>query len=124
MIAAIEDLSKPTADSPVCLEIVLDRVGGDMDLLREITAIFLDEYPALLSEIRSAVQTGNPVLLETAAHTLKGSVANFGAEDATQAAYALEKAGRQREMQGTGVGLAVLETEFARLRPALLTWTA
>ena len=34
---------------------VLDRVGGDHELLRDITAIFLAEYPALLGEIQEAV---------------------------------------------------------------------
>jgi hypothetical protein len=34
--------------------VILDRVGGDEDLLREITAIFLEEYPALIEEIRTA----------------------------------------------------------------------
>ena len=69
---------------------VLDRVGGDEELLREITCIFLTEYPRLIDEIRSAVDSRDAKRLERAAHSLKGSVSNFGAQAATEAAYRLE----------------------------------
>ena len=85
--------------SEVNLPELLDRVGGDSDLLREITTIFLEEYPQLLEDIRSAVARCDDHLLERSAHSLKGSVSNFGAESATAAAYSLEQLGQQRRRQ-------------------------
>jgi two-component system, sensor histidine kinase and response regulator len=98
---------------------VLDRVGGDADLLREIASIFLEEYPALMQEIRTAVHTNDPVRLERAAHSLKGSVANFGARDATAAALTMESIGRQNRMTDAPEGLVRLEREFTLIEPVL-----
>jgi len=98
---------------------VLDRVGGDESLLREITEIFLTEYPSLLEEIRSAVCAGDPSKLERFAHTLKGSVANFGAAEATRAAYQLEQIGRDQQLEQAPAALRALELHFSALRPAL-----
>ena len=99
--------------------VVLDRVGGDEALLREITEIFLAEYPTLLEEIRAAVQAGDPSRLERSAHTLKGSVANFGAAQATRTAYRLERIGREQHLDEAPAALSALELQFSALRPAL-----
>ena len=98
---------------------VLDRVGGDESLLREITEIFLTEYPTLLEEIRAAVRAGDSGRLERFAHTLKGSVSNFGATEATRAAYQLEQIGRNQVLEEAPGALRALELHFSALRPAL-----
>ena len=38
-------------------ELALDRVGGDVELLQEIVGLYLGEYPALLSQIQTAVDS-------------------------------------------------------------------
>lgn len=100
-------------------DVVLDRVGGDESLLREITEIFLTEYPGLIDEIRAAVQNRDAWRLQVSAHTLKGSVSNFGAEAATWAALQLERMGRQQELEGAPEALRMLEVQFSMLEPAL-----
>jgi two-component system, sensor histidine kinase and response regulator len=103
--------------------VLLDRVGGDEDLLREITDIFLAEYPALLDEMRAAIRTHDARSLERSAHTLKGSVSNFGAPAATQAAYQLENLGRRAELRAAPQHLQHLETELEQLSRHLLDYT-
>jgi HPt (histidine-containing phosphotransfer) domain-containing protein len=98
---------------------VLERVGGDEELLSEITAIFLEDYPSLIREIKAAIEAGDAKRLEVAAHTLKGSVANFGAQDAIEAALRLEQLGRNRQMLEAPEALRVLEARFSLLHPAL-----
>jgi two-component system sensor histidine kinase/response regulator len=98
---------------------VLDRVGGDESLLREITSIFLSEYPALIGEIRAAVHARDARRLEKFAHTLKGSVANFGAPQATKAAFQLEIIGRENHLEDAPAALRALERQFSVLAPAL-----
>jgi HPt (histidine-containing phosphotransfer) domain-containing protein len=98
---------------------ILDRVGGDEDLLREITAIFVEEYPQLLQEIEAAIRDRSAVRLERAAHTLKGSVSNFGAQAATEAAYRLETLGRQGKLEQAEEALPDLLSEFVQLESAL-----
>lgn len=108
-----------TASALIDRVALLDRVGGDEDLLREITGIFLEEYPSLIRDIQAAYAAGDAKRLERAAHSLKGSVSNFGAEAATQAAYKLETIGRKGEFAGADTALRDLVSLFAQLQPVL-----
>ena len=98
---------------------VLDRIGGDHELLRDITAIFLAEYPALLGEIQEAVAARDAKKLERAAHSLKGSVSNFGAHAATEASYRLEIIGRRGQFEEASAALSELLVQFQQLQPLL-----
>jgi HPt (histidine-containing phosphotransfer) domain-containing protein len=98
-------LPEPSLDR----ELALSRVGGDLELLREIAALFLDECPRALLEIHQAIAGGDAGKLENAAHSLKGSVANFGASTAVAAAFRLEQMGRARELIEAPEALRALE---------------
>jgi HPt (histidine-containing phosphotransfer) domain-containing protein len=97
----------------------LARVGGDIDLLKEIAALFLDEYPQALVDIHAALATGDAFKLERSAHGLKGSVANFGAPAAVDAAFQLEQFGRAHKLDQAPPALAVLERTLACLHTEL-----
>ena len=121
MNASTKVTSAAAATAPVVdRAALLDRVGGDEDLLREIASIFLDEYPALIQEIRTAVAAMDAKGVERAAHSLKGSVANFGAQSATEAAFRLETLGRSGRLEDAPVALDDLLSEFQQLHPALM----
>jgi HPt (histidine-containing phosphotransfer) domain-containing protein len=94
-------------------------VGGDVELLREVIGLFLDDYPQSLDMIRDAVARGDQSSLERHAHSLKGSVSTFGAEEAFEAALALEKQGRTGDLAQAQDGLHRLEHALATLRPEL-----
>lgn len=100
-------------------EAVLDRVGGDEALLKEIAGIFLTEYPSLIDGIREAITQKDAHRLEHCAHTLKGSVSNFGVDAATEAAYQLEILARRKNLDQAPEALRALELHFATLEPAL-----
>jgi len=93
---------------------LLDRVGGDLEFLQEIAGLFLEDCPRLLEKIRSAVSGGDARTLEHAAHTLKGSVANFGAQAARDAAFRLEALGRAGDLKPAPDAYSVLEREIQR----------
>lgn len=97
----------------------LARVGGDEELLKEIAQIFLDENPGALDEIRAAADAGDTKALEKAAHTLKGSVSNFGAQTARDAAYRIEQMGRSGDLNSVSEALANLETAVHTLSSEL-----
>ena len=100
--------------------LALSRVGGDEDLLREIAVLFLDDYPNLVQKIQDALVRNDAQGLERASHSLKGSVANFGAEAAYQAALELEKIGRSRDLTLAHIAYAGLEQSLNSLRPELV----
>ncbi|HUQ94857.1 MAG TPA: Hpt domain-containing protein [Bryobacteraceae bacterium] len=99
--------------------IALSRVGGDAELLQEMAQLFLEEYPFQLEAVRTAVQAGDPKALERSAHCLKGSISNFGAAEAQQAAFTLEMLGRKGDLLDAGNALTQLETALQHLQPAM-----
>jgi len=108
-----------TPDSVFDKEVALSRVGGDEELLKEIAILFLDDYPKSLSELHAAIETGDAKRLERSAHGLKGSVSNFGARPAVDAALQLEIMGRGQQMDEVEQVLHALELSLAALRPEL-----
>jgi two-component system sensor histidine kinase/response regulator len=99
--------------------VALSRVGGDAELLKEIAILFLDDYPKSLNELREAINTGDAKRVERSAHGLKGSVSNFGARPAVDAAMQLETMGRSQQLVEVEQVLHTLELALAALRPEL-----
>jgi len=99
--------------------LALERLEGDEGLLAEIAALFLSDYRNLLDEVRNAVVRQDPEALHRAAHALKGSVANFCAQQVFDSAYRLERMGREGDLSGAGQALADLEQQLQRLEPEL-----
>jgi CheY-like chemotaxis protein len=86
----------------------LEKLGGDKNLLREITDIFLDETPKLIARLQQAIQAGNAELVETTAHSLKGGLSYFGSAGTNQARE-LERMGREKNLtEAAGVLTAFL----------------
>lgn len=61
----------------------LDRLGGDVDILKSQMTFLLNDAAALLDQIESDPRSSDPDSLKIAAHRLKGLTASY---DATQAA--------------------------------------
>ena len=76
---------------------VLARVGGDRELLAEISRLFVDDAPRHLDRIRHALDVRDGEALRRAAHGLKGAAANFDADGVVAAARTLEEIGRTQE---------------------------
>src|SRR5450755_3016841 len=99
--------------------VALSRVGGDIELLKEIAILFLEDYPRSLTDLREAVDARDAKGVERAAHGLKGSVSNFGAQPAVDAALKLETMGRAQQLVEVEQVLRTLELALAALRPEL-----
>ncbi len=96
-------------------EAALARVGDDEELLTELVKIFLEDYPTSLSAIDEAVAHQDPPKLERAAHTLKGAVANFGADAVVKEAYELERQARAGDLSHANENLHRLHEVIRRL---------
>lgn len=81
--------------------------------------MFLDGLPDHIGQIAEGVHNTDAALLERAAHSLKGSVGNFGAERAFNAAYRLEVMGREGSLAEAAPAFAELEKEFGKLKDAM-----
>jgi two-component system, sensor histidine kinase and response regulator len=92
--------------------------GGD-DVVREFIALFREQIPQLMADLRQAIDSNDESLLRRSAHTLKGSASYFGAEPLVQAAFILENVGRDGSIDGAPVALANLERELTQTLAAL-----
>lgn len=93
----------------------LARVGGDVDLLKEIARVFLDDCPRSLAELRDAAARGDCGAVERSAHSLKGAGSNFGASRMVAAALRIEQMGRDGELDDFAAALDVLESTLTSL---------
>jgi two-component system sensor histidine kinase/response regulator len=102
----------------------LEALDGDRDLLRELLQVFLAEAPRQLAQIRQAVDQRDAPILARSAHTLKGSLGHFQADDAAEQAHRLELAGKQGAFAGTADALNALSAELERLMPTMRAFVA
>ena len=98
---------------------VLGRVEGNRELLAELVDIFRAECPRLLVNLRHSVEIGDARGVQEAAHAIKGTVGNFGAPAASEAARALEVMGQAGALAGAGGrrGTAGARDRPSRARP-------
>jgi HPt (histidine-containing phosphotransfer) domain-containing protein len=94
---------------------VLDRdaalgsVGGDLELLREIGTLFIQECPIAVGELRKAVTARDAGRIASTAHALKGSISPFGTGPAYQAAIRLLHRGRIGDLRYVEMDFADFE---------------
>ncbi|MCC6444742.1 MAG: response regulator [Armatimonadetes bacterium] len=101
--AGPEPEREPSFDS----DIALSHVGGDPALLKELIDIFVAHAPVMMAAIEQAVAGRDSKALTRAAHSLKSSFGNLGAEQARETAAALESIG------GSGDWAEIIKTAMA-----------
>jgi len=109
---------EPRGDHPAGPDIsmqVLARVGGDRQLLAEISRLFVDDAPRHLDRIRRALDARDGEALRRAAHGLKGAAANFDADGVVNAARTLEEIGRTLDFDHSDAAWRTLAIETDQL---------
>ena len=103
---------------------MIERLGGDEELARQLVTLFLGECPRMMAEVRESVEQGTPDLVRRAAHAFKGSVSNFITGGPTATAFALETIGRDGRIAEAPEVLARLEREVDSLVAQLRAFDA
>jgi|SRR5947209_7333506 len=119
MQTATNDAATPDTVFSRLSAAVLDRVGGNLALLRELITVFHDDCSRLLPDLQTALEQNDGAGVRVAAHTLKGMVSFFAATAATQAAYTLEKMGATGEFTSGQQEYLALVSEIQRLQASL-----
>jgi len=110
------------AASPIDREALLNRVGGDEELLMEIVQLFLVDCPLRVAAIKEAVAGGNPDEIRLAAHALKGSASNMSAIALTAAARTIERLGTERRVDAAPAALRELSAQAVLALDVLRQW--
>ena len=102
---------------------LVDRVDGDVQLLGEITKLFLQECVPLMASAREAMKTGNTDRFTYAVHTLRGMFRSLSAPAAQEAAGILEGLSLKNDRENAEATYAVLEQEVQVLKAELGSMT-
>jgi CheY-like chemotaxis protein len=76
----------------------LRRMGGDPELLGQVTEMIVKLGPEWLADLRKQLDTGDAGAIRRVAHTLKNSAENVASTFASQAMFALETAAAQNDL--------------------------
>ncbi len=104
--------SRPKRGSALAVQEVLDRLGGDEELLSEVVDLFIEEVPDILSQLKEALENGDWDRAAKLAHTLKGSSSNVGAEEFASLALKLENDSKQKDSAGAFETYRLLQNEL------------
>jgi two-component system sensor histidine kinase/response regulator len=88
----------PAANNSIDVSQLLDRLDGDRVLLAELVDLFRADFPANLTAVRHAIHQQDGNGLRSAAHTLKGALANLSVIEASSLAAELEAIGNSFDL--------------------------
>jgi len=105
--------------NPFDREEMLERLGGDTELMDDVLQVFLEECPRMMQEVRGAVDQGDSKLVRRTAHSMKGALLNISAAPAAAEAKQLELLGSEERFAEAAPILERLQHEIERLQQVL-----
>jgi CheY-like chemotaxis protein/HPt (histidine-containing phosphotransfer) domain-containing protein len=103
---------------------ILSRFDGDLNRIKEVAALFLDDSEKLMNDLRQAISCGDPDAVARAAQMLRGAIGNFVAQGgAIEAVSKLEMVSRKGDFTHAEESFSALQEEIGRLKPVLVALT-
>ncbi|GIW44598.1 MAG: hypothetical protein KatS3mg077_1880 [Candidatus Binatia bacterium] len=93
----------------------LAAAGGDLEVMREISCLFVADLPRRLRELREAHSQGSLARIATVAHSLRGSAAVFGSDAAVDATLRLEVLAKEGQRDALPPVIQEVESLFLEL---------
>lgn len=97
----------------------LERIGGDEAFLNELLGLYDEEYASKSADLAAAIEAGDTDRIRSLGHGLKGSSANLSLSRLREAAWAMEKAGQEKDLEAARTVLRRLEEEYRALKAYL-----
>jgi HPt (histidine-containing phosphotransfer) domain-containing protein len=92
---------------------------GDGEFLRELIAIYLADTPKQIEQLEAALTGQDAAVVTRAAHTIKGSSGNFGAEEFARLAKDIEAAGKAGNLPAAAALVPEFKRQFEKVATAL-----
>jgi HPt (histidine-containing phosphotransfer) domain-containing protein len=103
---------------------VLESLGGDPDLLRDVLGILMDELPRHMASLRQAIAGGNAEAVEHLAHSIKGELGYLSLAEVSRNAAELEASGREANLAVSASLYGRLEAGVSEVLPQCAEWLA
>ena len=97
---------------------MMERLGGDEELAREIMVLFLEDAPRRMELLREGLEEQDAPQVRLQAHTLKGAGGNLGAVALQEVAFQIENAAEAGDLGRAGDLVPQLEAQFERFKDA------
>ncbi len=113
---------EPIAEAPrqwVDEVAVLERMGGSIEILMELTVLFADENVRRLADLRAAITAGNALQVSREAHGIKSGLTNFCADEAVALAFHIEESAKSGSIEGLDTATDVLEAALSAVTEQL-----
>jgi len=102
---------------------MLDRIGGDRELMDELLDVFLDISPEMMEQMaREAALAYNSQAALHLVHDLKGMAANINAEELRRQAMLYEMSARQEVEGQAREHLRLMQEEYVKVRKELCVY--
>ncbi len=98
---------------------LLDRLGGNQELLKEVIQVFLNDVPLQIENLKKRLAEEEKAAVVRQAHTLKGAAANIGAERVRETAWELEQAAGGGDWEKVRAVARALESRVESLKAHL-----
>ena len=108
-----------TSNQPVNLQRIREATMGDEEFMAELIDIYLDDSPAQIRGLRDAIESREGEVAASAAHRLKGSSGNLGADSLAALCRRVEESGRENRVEEMPGLLKDIEREFSRVKEYL-----
>ena len=82
----------------------LKALDGDLELLKDLARMFVEDAPILLEKLRKAVNDNDPKQVRTIAHSLKGLIATYFSKTGVDIAQRLEDSAAGGELDRFFIG--------------------
>ena len=103
-------------------QMALDNLYGDEDLMEELIEILLEDYINILNDIKDSIDKREYKLASKKAHSLKGTVGNFGADRLRNVICKFEMCIKNEEIDKIGEAFGNIEFELEYLVTFLKKW--
>lgn len=111
--------SGPVLDPQIIENLRQLTADGEPDVLAEVLQLFLQDVPRRIAKLRAACAAGDAVEVYKAAHSLKGSAGNIGAQTLFALCRQLDDKGRAGDLTDAAQLVDTLDREFARVEVAI-----
>lgn len=107
------------AEAPVPVDVLSELRSNLGEAFDTMIEVFLEDAPEYIRRIKAALAATDPTALSEAAHSLRGSARNFGADRLSAVCRELEDCARQGSLQGAEALLIALHEAYRQLETVL-----
>jgi len=107
-----QEKAKPVFDQ----ESVLERVGGDMEFLKELIELFRSDYPQKMAQLLRGIKEEDFKIISETAHSIKSASGNLSLTRVYDLSFKIEIMGKESKIQDIEKVYKELEEELEKIK--------